>query len=434
MQQTESQPSEFDSLVDQLLEPEKPKKDVPNELMGELSELMNGLLQPVLPMEDALQTDQTLSGWAAPIEGTQDAQAGIAAMQIPQSADLPDIPVPELDQTNDAAQTPDWMSGQDSAQPEFARVLAAEPAGMEQAAQTTPEEATAFQPEFGWGAWQEPTTADAQAPILTELDNAWGVPITPDAQPAKEPAATQQTAPILDTQAPILTTEIPDMLADVQLGSASKAQSEAFAPLSQDEPMPEENADTKPQEPVRTEAQPADLAQLVEQARELTPSDWIRATDAPLEAQSTDAIRTQTLDALNEQLTAPTGDDFRIRLTPEGLGDITVQLTHAADGTIQLAMTAANPKTAACLNQELGALQEALLPHGAQITEITAAPPTESGSFMQQQFGQAPDQSPHNHPKQTFSAWGEYAEDDTMAPTQPAPSRSAQTSRLDTYI
>ncbi len=116
---------------------------------------------------------------------------------------------------------------------------------------------------------------------------------------------------------------------------------------------------------------------------------------APAETQE---ILHQTLENLTQRLTGE-ADTYTIRLRPDGLGQITVNMTRTEEGKMLLNMIASSPKTADALNQELASLQAALSRHDAQVTEITVDQADTSLLYQQfnQQFG---DQTNSGMPQQ----------------------------------
>ena len=79
------------------------------------------------------------------------------------------------------------------------------------------------------------------------------------------------------------------------------------------------------------------------------------------------------------------GDEqFMIRLMPEGLGEVTVQLTKTPEGML-LNIAAKNSETQKLLSQELGALRENLRTMNVEIKAITSEQPAEM-MFHQQNF------------------------------------------------
>ncbi len=79
-------------------------------------------------------------------------------------------------------------------------------------------------------------------------------------------------------------------------------------------------------------------------------------------------ISAQTFSALNEGI-AKGREEFIIKLTPEGLGDIIVKFVKS-DESLLIRMFASDEKTAQLLNQELGVLENMLKPHNAEIVQV----------------------------------------------------------------
>ena len=79
-------------------------------------------------------------------------------------------------------------------------------------------------------------------------------------------------------------------------------------------------------------------------------------------------VSKQTMEALSAGI--KTGkEEFIIKLTPEGLGDITVKFEKTED-TMLVYMVASDEKTSQLLNQELDVLRSMLRPYNAQISEV----------------------------------------------------------------
>ncbi len=92
---------------------------------------------------------------------------------------------------------------------------------------------------------------------------------------------------------------------------------------------------------------------------------------------------------------------FTVKLSPEGLGDITVSLTETS-GKMSLVLTATSPETARLLNSELAILQATLKPYQSEAEPIIVVQTTQSetgndyisnGFTQQQQTDNKPDNS-----------------------------------------
>ncbi|MBE6841613.1 MAG: hypothetical protein E7510_02145 [Ruminococcus sp.] len=79
-------------------------------------------------------------------------------------------------------------------------------------------------------------------------------------------------------------------------------------------------------------------------------------------------ISGQTMEALGAGIKAGK-EEFIIKLTPEGLGDITVKF-EKTDETVLVKLIASDERTAQLLNQELDVLRTMLKPHNAEIQNV----------------------------------------------------------------
>ncbi|MBE6855585.1 MAG: flagellar hook-length control protein FliK [Ruminococcus sp.] len=132
-----------------------------------------------------------------------------------------------------------------------------------------------------------------------------------------------------------------------------------------------------------------DFAQDIAVQEELAAVMQQTANTAPMTAAQTETIRPQevksvydqTLQALTEKLTEAE-ETFKVRLTPEGLGDITVEMTRTTDGLLSINLAASSSRTAQMLSEQAGALQAAL-GQNAELSAITVEDP-ETDMFYQQ--------------------------------------------------
>jgi len=132
-----------------------------------------------------------------------------------------------------------------------------------------------------------------------------------------------------------------------------------------------------------------DFAQDIAVQEELAAVMQQTANTAPMTAAQTETIRPQevksvydqTLQALTEKLTEAE-ETFKFRLTPEGLGDITVEMTRTTDGLLSINLAASSSRTAQMLSEQAGALQAAL-GQNAELSAITVEDP-ETDMFYQQ--------------------------------------------------
>ena len=66
-------------------------------------------------------------------------------------------------------------------------------------------------------------------------------------------------------------------------------------------------------------------------------------------------------------------DEFVVKLKPDGLGEITVKLVQK-ENSIALSILASSPQVARLISNEVAALQNALRPLQAEVTQISVAP------------------------------------------------------------
>lgn len=112
--------------------------------------------------------------------------------------------------------------------------------------------------------------------------------------------------------------------------------------------------------------------------------------DADMDANLADTIRFAAQQGLQQ---------IEIRLSPENLGQLTIKLTQAADGTVQVVLHAANLKAANLLNQHLDGLNAALQGHG-QTSEVRVEVQRNEDSQQAQQQQQQADPNGHNRQQQ----------------------------------
>ena len=87
-----------------------------------------------------------------------------------------------------------------------------------------------------------------------------------------------------------------------------------------------------------------------------------------------------------------TVETFSVKLTPEGLGDVVVNLEKTEEGIV-LELVASKESTAKLLDSEMGELQSALSQFNAQVNEIRVAEPVNAQTqtndgFLQQDFSE----------------------------------------------
>lgn len=122
-----------------------------------------------------------------------------------------------------------------------------------------------------------------------------------------------------------------------------------------------------------------ELAAVMQQTANTAP--MTAAQTETISAQEVKSVYDQTLQALTEKLTEAE-ETFKVRLTPEGLGDITVEMTRTTDGLLSINLAASSSRTAQMLSEQAGALQAAL-GQNAELSAITVEDP-ETDMFYQQ--------------------------------------------------
>ncbi|MDR0920384.1 MAG: flagellar hook-length control protein FliK [Oscillospiraceae bacterium] len=89
----------------------------------------------------------------------------------------------------------------------------------------------------------------------------------------------------------------------------------------------------------------------------------------PIEEKPETPIIKQTFDAIKDNISLGK-NEFNIKLNPEGLGEISVNITKQ-DGKMLISMTASKPETAELLNRQLNTLQDIVKNYGAEIKDVT---------------------------------------------------------------
>lgn len=87
-----------------------------------------------------------------------------------------------------------------------------------------------------------------------------------------------------------------------------------------------------------------------------------------LEAAILEQVKDAVLQGVEQK-----NDNFTIRLSPEGLGDITIKMTEK-EGRILLSIAASDSEAASAISKNAGALQNSLKPLQAEVIEVTVAP------------------------------------------------------------
>lgn len=145
------------------------------------------------------------------------------------------------------------------------------------------------------------------------------------------------------------------------------------------------------------------------------------------------SVYEQTLTALTRNL--ETGSEtFKVRLNPEGLGEITVEMTKSTDGFISINLVASSSRTAQMLSEQVGALQTAI-GQKAEISGVSVEDPNTdmfyqqySEQHYQQNFQSGSNNNENYH--QHRSHWDYPAEEQNEQTAGNAP----VTGVLNTYI
>ena len=124
--------------------------------------------------------------------------------------------------------------------------------------------------------------------------------------------------------------------------------------------------------------------------------------------------------------------DFTIKLSPEGLGEITVKLLEDS-GKVTLSLAASNANVQRLLSSELNNLRDIMRPYNVEVAQVVQTNEAQNMN-MQQQFSQQFSQHSHNGQQETpsfayTSNYGENAQAEESSPTVILPD-----SVLDAYI
>ncbi len=145
----------------------------------------------------------------------------------------------------------------------------------------------------------------------------------------------------------------------------------------------------------------SEVEEIIQHAVILNRSSFAYNSDILIDENLTEKkISDQTLNALEKNIVNKK-DEFVIKLTPDGLGDITVKLIRTED-EIVVKMIASSEKTSQILNRELGILQNVLGHHNAHIQTVEYRAP--------QQFYNYNRSSSNSNSMQYSSQSDEYAD------------------------
>ena len=182
----------------------------------------------------------------------------------------------------------------------------------------------------------------------------------------------------------------------VQQPEAADPEQSAERPESQDGEVRAETAETSRKDGEEIQGEAAEPEQSVFRETQSTPVKVGERyetvdTQAPeMDDQMADIIRTAI----------QTGQDrIEIRLNPQNLGSLVIQMTKDTAGVLQVVLHAASPKAEGLLNQHLNSLHSALQAYGHEEIRIEVQ---RGGESQQQDFRQAdPDgRGQHQHRQQ----------------------------------
>ncbi|MEG0854274.1 MAG: flagellar hook-length control protein FliK [Angelakisella sp.] len=206
------------------------------------------------------------------------------------------------------------------------------------------------------------------------------------------------------------------------MGKAEEQQNlmqNAFAQMAKPQQAATGRANSKTEVPIDIDA----LQQAVDSGRFLNQS-----VTAP--SQLTPTADPQTLDILAQVKTGilanmdKGSNEFVLKLTPEGLGEITVKMTEAG-GKISLSIITGNQQTQNALASEISSLRDALRPLGAEVQQVI----TQQEANLAQGFGE------HRHGQSGQEQRGHYQwEPEREQEPQQAEYVAALSSALNTYI
>lgn len=148
-----------------------------------------------------------------------------------------------------------------------------------------------------------------------------------------------------------------------------------------------------------------------------------------------EALRNDLTEEVAKRAQSPSlGNEFTVKLKPEGLGEITVRLTKS-DGHISLNIVTGTDYAAKLIASEAGNLAAALKPLDAGIAGIvTAAQQTESYAFAGGGFAQQQNNGFANGSRDNGSANRGAYTDNTVNAAESAAQGSIASSALDTYV
>ena len=161
------------------------------------------------------------------------------------------------------------------------------------------------------------------------------------------------------------------------------------------------------------DSQPEELSafeSIIHNAVTLNSLDFARASDISMDDTVMEQeISSQTFDALEDGIINDE-KEFIIKLSPHGLGDITVKLIKSDDAVL-IKMIASNEKTAQLLNRDIGILHNMLSSHNAEIQPVIYERPDDSGSRYQFSQEFAYNQDFHKNQNQSQRNWNSGRQD-----------------------
>ena len=166
----------------------------------------------------------------------------------------------------------------------------------------------------------------------------------------------------------------------------------------------------------------SDFESIMHNAVTLNSLDFARVSNISMEDTVMEKeISSQTFDALDDGIINDK-KEFIIKLSPHGLGDITVKLIKSDDAVL-VKMIASNEKTAQLLNRDIGILHNMLSSHNAEIQPVIYQRPDDNGSRYQFSQGFSYNQDFQKNQNQSQRHWHSGGQDytaDSNANEEPA--------------
>ncbi len=288
-----------------------------------------------LPKEalQALMTTPAYDNRTAAADLLADAQAQHAESTVAQNVQAAGT---QAAVTPDAASTQGQQTLMEGMQPVLQQAAAAAAGTAASAAETAAQAAKALQAETVTLETQQAATQD-EAGFTAQNQAATAAPT---AQQAARPEAAQDFADAL--------VETKTEAAPAPQAAAEAVKTEAAEPKSADA------AGTKESKPTLE-----DLQQQVDSGMHLRNTAFAANVNAQNRVQQAVPVYTQ-VETQVRQAVKVGADEFTMKLTPEGLGDITVQLSKVADGSISLNIVTKGAEAQQLLSEQLNQLKTAL--------------------------------------------------------------------------